>query len=292
MLSSHIGEDGRDTTPGMRFVDWPTQDNSRATDVGLQAIRVLATRCARRLFRELGETERADQCDSELKKLISWHVSLTDAKQANALAVWAGLLDAEEANRESLSVGGAAGLSTFMGYYILKARAEAGDISGALDTLREYWGGMLKLGATTFWEDFDISWMENAAPIDRFPEPGEIDVHASYGNYCYKGLRHSLCHGWSGGAAPWLSRFILGVEVKEPGCSALRIAPNLCGLSWVEGSYSTPYGPVELRHIQRNGYIGTTVRAPHGVKVEFGPGVIPEGEAGRAEFGKNGIQGG
>ena len=292
MLSDHIGQDGGDTTPGMRFVDWPTQSNPKATDVGLQAIRVLATRCAQRLFEELGEREQAETCGAELTRLLHWPVSMTDAKQANALAVWAGLMDAETVNRDSLEVGGAAGLSTFMGYYILKARAEAGDVSGALDTLREYWGGMLKLGATTFWEDFDISWMENAAPIDRFPEPGETDVHASYGNYCYKGLRHSLCHGWSSGVTAWLSRYILGVSVSEPGCGKLTIAPNLCGLAWVEGSYPTPYGTVELRHIQRDGYIAATVRAPHAVTVEFGPGVIPERESGGGEFEKNGIQGG
>lgn len=276
MLSAHIGEDGGDTTPGMRFVDWPTQGDPRATDVGLQAIRVLATRCAQRLFLELGERELAEKCGEELQQLLRWNVVMTGAKQADALAVWAGLLDADTVNSESLAVGGAAGLSTFMGYYILKARAEAGDVTGALDTLREYWGGMLKLGATTFWEDFDISWMENAAPIDRFPESEEVDVHAAYGNYCYKGLRHSLCHGWSSGVTAWLSRYILGVSVPEPGCRKLTIAPNLCGLAWVEGSYPTPFGPVELRHIQRDGYIGTTVCAPQGVTVEFGPGVVPE----------------
>ena len=30
---------------------------------------------------------------------------------------------------------------------------------------------MLKLGATTFWEDFDVRWLKNAAPIDRLPFP-------------------------------------------------------------------------------------------------------------------------
>ena len=54
---------------------------------------------------------------------------------------------------------------------------------------REYWGGMLSLGATTFWEDFDIAWLKDAAPIDRFPDEGEIDVHGTYGRYCYKGYR-------------------------------------------------------------------------------------------------------
>lgn len=41
-----------------------------------------------------------------------------------------------------------------MGYYILTARAMAGDYEGCLEAIREYWGGMLSLGATTFWEDF------------------------------------------------------------------------------------------------------------------------------------------
>lgn len=29
---------------------------------------------------------------------------------------------------------------------------------------------MLDLGATTFWEDFDISWKESAARIDEIPQ--------------------------------------------------------------------------------------------------------------------------
>ena len=275
MLSGYIGEDGQDTTPEMRFVDWPTQGDADAVNLGLQAIRVLAMGCAHMLFRALGEEEEARRCLETLDRLRRWSLPCSDVKQANALAVWAGLLNGAEINREKLAPGGAAGLSTFMGYYILTARAEAGDVSGALDTLREYWGGMLKLGATTFWEDFDIRWLENAAPIDRFPEAGEVDVHASCGKFCYKGLRHSLCHGWSSAVTAWLSRFILGVEVLEPGCRKLRISPNLCGLEWAEGSYPTPFGPVRLRHIQRNGYIGTAVCAPEGVEVVLGANSVP-----------------
>lgn len=276
LLSGYIGEDGKDMTPEMRFVDWPTQGNPRTVDVGVQSLHVLAARCARRLFLELDEKAEAEKCDADLRKLLAWPVPMADAKQANALAVWAELLDAEKVNRESLAPGGAEGLSTFMGYYILKARADAGDVSGALDTLREYWGGMLKLGATTFWEDFDIRWLESAAPIDRFPQPGEVDVHATYGNFCYKGLRHSLCHGWSAGVAAWLSRYVLGVAVLEPGCRKLRIAPNLCDLEWVEGSYPTPAGVVWLKHIRVPQGIRTLIHVPDGIDVEFAPGVIPE----------------
>ena len=56
---------------------------------------------------------------------------------------------------------------------------------------------MLKMGATSFWEDFDITWIKNASPIDEIPDKNKSDIHADNGAFCYKGLRHSLCHGWS-----------------------------------------------------------------------------------------------
>lgn len=270
MLSAQIGADGQDITPQMRFVDWPTKDNKDAVDTGLQALHVLAMQCAAHLFRLCGEDDAAAHCQKDYEMLRKWQVHLVQAKQANALAVWAGLLDAKETNEKSLAVGGSEGLSTFMAYYILQARAQAGDVSGALDTLREYWGGMLRLGATTFWEDFDIRWLKNAAPIDRLPLPGEIDVHGSYGNHCYQGFRHSLCHGWSSGVTSWLTRYILGIEIVEPGCRKIRIRPNLCGLQWVCGSYPTPDGVLTVEHrLREDGSIQTTVHAPDGIEIVY-----------------------
>ena len=73
-----------------------------------------------------------------------------------------GMEDPGEVNERLLKKGGAQGMSAFMGYYILTARAMAGDYQGCLDCIRDYWGGMLSLGATTFWEDFDVRWLENA----------------------------------------------------------------------------------------------------------------------------------
>ena len=268
MLSAQIGSDGQDTTPQMRFVDWPTKDNKDAVDTGLQALHVLAMQCAAHLFQLCGEAEAAAQCQKANEALRKWPVHLVQAKQANALAVWAGLLDAKEANEKSLAVGGSEGLSAFMAYYILQARAQAGDVSGAMDTLREYWGGMLRLGATTFWEDFDVQWLTHAAPIDRLPLPGEIDVHGSYGSHCYRGFRHSLCHGWSSGVTSWLTRYILGIEILEPGCRKIRIRPNLCSLQWVRGSYPTPLGVLTAEHQAReDGTVQTTIHAPDGIEV-------------------------
>lgn len=38
---------------------------------------------------------------------------------------------------------------------------------GALDIIRQYWGAMIDLGATTFWEDFNMAWLPDAAGIDE-----------------------------------------------------------------------------------------------------------------------------
>lgn len=267
-LSNYVGEDGQDTTPEMRFVDWPTRDSKEATDTGLQALRVLATKCAIQIFELFHEEEMSKICKRDYEKLMCWKAPMVEAKQSNALAVLAGLLDAETINKKSLKVGGAEGMSTFMGYYILQARAEAGDVEGAFQTAKEYWGGMIKLGATTFWEDFDIHWLENAAPIDLLPKENEIDVHGTYGRYCYQGFRHSLCHGWASGVTSWLTRYVLGIKIMEPGCRKIEIQPNLCGLTRVKGTYPTPEGILKVEHkLQKNGKIKTTVHAPEGIEV-------------------------
>ena len=66
------------------------------------------------------------------------------------------------------------------------------------------YGAMLDKGATTFWEDFDLAWVEGSGRIDEFPQNGEKDIHGDYGAYCYVGFRHSLCHGWSAGVIAFM----------------------------------------------------------------------------------------
>ena len=179
-----------------------------------------------------------------------------------------GLIDAPKADKEFLSINGAQGFSTFYGYYMLEAMATAGNYQGALDVIREYWGAMIDLGATSFWEDFDINWIPNATPIDELVPEGKKDIHGDCGAYCYVGFRHSLCHGWASGPTSWLSRHILGVEVIEPGCRQVRITPHLGDLQWVKGTFPTPYGEIQIYHEkQANGNVISEVKAPKGVSV-------------------------
>ncbi len=270
-LSTYIGPDGLDTTPQMRFVDWPTKDNADATDLGLQSLHILAVRYAAELFDVCGEQEARQLCLADEQRLLAWKPKAVPEKQSNALAVLAGLLDAKDTNETILKRNGAEGYSTFMAYYILLAKAKAGDFADSLETIREYFGGMLQLGATTFWEDFDLKWMENAAPIDRLPREGEVDIHGTYGRHCYQGFRHSLCHGWSSAVTAWLTRYILGIEILEPGCRKICIKPHLCGLEWVKGTYPTPEGIIEVEHTTApDGTVKTIVNAPKEVQVFYG----------------------
>ena len=210
----------------------------------------------------------ADACEALYEKAKRHCPDCKMSKQGAALEVWAGIGDAEKINEEVIAPGGAAGFSTFMGYYILTAKAMAGDYEGALNDMRSYWGGMLNMGATTFWEDFDLKWMENAARIDELVPAGKVDIHGAYGNYCYQKFRHSLCHGWSSGALPWMSENILGIKVMEPGCSVIKIEPHLCGLEWVEGTFPTPEGVVKVSHKRLpDGSIESKADAPGGITI-------------------------
>ena len=94
-------------------------------------------------------------------------------------------------------------MSTFMSYYILKAVASF-DKGKAIEMMKEYYGAMLDKGATSFFEDFDMEWVENSCRIDEFPKEGERDIHGDFGKYCYVGFRHSLCHGWSAGVVTFI----------------------------------------------------------------------------------------
>lgn len=267
-LSAHIDENGKDTVTAGRFLDWPSVGKPKQVDAGVQALHVMATESLKNIFEVLGEEAMAKECEADLARLRSCPQDYEDSKQAAALLVMAGLKDAEEVNAALLSKGGAKGMSTFMGYYVLTAMAMAGNYEGALSCIREYWGGMLSLGATTFWEDFDTAWLENASRIDELPQEGKVDVHAAYGDHCYKGHRHSFCHGWAGGATPWLTENVLGIKVMEPGCTKIKVEPHLGNLEWAKGSYPTPYGEVLVSHVKKeDGSVESQIQVPEGVSL-------------------------
>ena len=267
-LLTKVSENGKERLDGMRFLDHPSSENQQGVSAGLQSLMTMVMDCGEELFSILGDADMAKKCKEAailLRKYIPDH---NNSKQGASLMALAGLIDAKKANTEVISVGGSKKFSTFYGYYMLLAMAKAGDYTNALNRIREYWGAMLDLGATTFWEDFDLSWMENAGRIDELVPEGKVDVHRTYGDYCYKYFRHSFCHGWASGPTSWLSEYVLGVQVIEPGCKVVRIKPNLGDLQWAEGTFPTPHGIIKMRHEkQSDGSIKSTIDAPDNIKI-------------------------
>ena len=267
-LARCVGPDGREKLPAMRFLDWPSRANAEATHAGLHALLVMTLEAGAQLCDVLSEPSVARRCRDAVTRLREYTPDPAGSKQAAALIALAGLENAAKLNREVMAVDGARRMSTFYGYYVLQARAKAGDYQGCLDCIRQYWGAMLDLGATTFWEDFDLEWTENAARIDELVPPGKKDIHGDFGNYCYKGFRHSLCHGWASGPTAWLSEHVLGVRIVEPGGKAIRVEPHLGDLAWAEGAVPTPAGLVKVRHVRRaDGTINSTIDAPDAVTI-------------------------
>jgi alpha-L-rhamnosidase len=290
-LATLVGPDGRERIDGMRFLDWPSSPNQEGVTAGLQALLVMTLDAGTRLMTELGDDRVAGICRAAADRARKVAPDPNGSKSGAALLALAGLRDPGEIADIVLLPGGAAGVSTFYGFYVLEALAKAGRTEAALDLIRTYWGGMLDLGATTFWEDFDLAWTENATRIDELVPEGKKDIHGDCGAYCYEGFRHSLCHGWASGPTAWLSRHVLGVTPAAPGFTKARIAPALGDLAWAEGTVPTPQGPIRVRHEQRDdGSIRSWVTAPAGVALEAvgttlmaaaggdaAPGVVPMG---------------
>lgn len=266
VLAETFGEKAAFRTQG--FLDWPTQHNKPAVDAGTRGLVAVALDNAAALMDVVCEAGVAARCRAAAAKVRTEKPDPHGAKSAAALLALGGLRDAKEMYRDVLGRNGHDGVSTFYGYYMLEAMSAAGEGRRALDTVRDYWGAMLDMGATSFWEDFNVAWTNNATRLDALPEAGKKDIHGDFGEFCYPGYRHSLCHGWSAGPAAWCINRVLGLEALDAGCRTVRVKPFLGDLAWAEGALATPRGPVRVRHERRaDGTIETKVEAPRGVSI-------------------------
>ena len=221
------------------YLDWPTRGTPDA-EVGTMLLIYLVSKCALELNVEGFDAESAK---SLMKKTEHYLASPCVMKQTLALRALCGGFDGSVL--PFLEKGGAKGFSTFMSYFLFKGLSFAGS-QNAKQIANEYYGGMLSRGATTFWEDFDVDWLEGSGRIDEEPREGELDLHADFGKYCYLGRRHSFCHGWSSGVVAWAIEDVLGLRIREAGYRKVSIAPNLSELDWIDAKIPTPYGIISV----------------------------------------------
>lgn len=266
LVDKKVDEQGNESLASWRFLDWPSSPDTLGVEAGYRALIIWAMNDASELLTLIGRDNDAALCHDIVFRLEKKSLPHNHLKQAAALMALAGLLDPVQACKEVVAVGGAERFSTFYGYYMLEALAMAHMYETALDIIRDYWGGMLDMGATTFWEDFNLDWTVGAAPIDNPVPEGMKDIHGDFGDYCYPGFRHSLCHGWASGPTAWLSDHVLGVSIVDPVKRWVSIEPHLGDLLWAKGSYPTPWGVIEVSHERLdNGKIKSSVKLPRGV---------------------------
>lgn len=220
------------------FLDWPTCRTDDAI-IGTAAIIILA---AKRFL----ALEDNDICRSLIRKLSGYLNMPCEYKQTRAFQVLAGRN--AEGEYTYLEQNGAEGLSTFMSYYILTADALAGG-NNILPMIKEYFGAMLSRGATTFWEDFDMKWLDGSGRIDEIPQEGQTDIHGDYGAFCYRGFRHSLCHGWASGVLAFIVEYILGLRLKDGGDS-YEVSPHTMGIKNIEAKIPIKDGWLFLQVVE------------------------------------------
>ena len=267
LIDTKVDAEGNDELGGGRFLDWPSSPNEKGVHSGYRALIVWAMNDAAKLCRILGDEPQAKKAEAIVARLNKKIMPSNNLKQAEGLMAIAGLKSAEDAAKAILE-GGPKGFSTFYGYYMLQALAMDGKYAEALDIISKFWGGMLDLGATTFWEDFNLDWVDNVGRIDEFVPAGKKDIHGDFGAYCYPGFRHSFCHGWASGPTAWMSQHVLGIEPLEPGCRKVSVKPHLGNLEWAEGTCPTPMGNIYVKHVrQADGSVKSLIKAPKGVKV-------------------------
>ncbi len=251
-----FGKTGRKLGLHKFFLDWPT-DGTKDAVTGTALLILYAAR----IFKETAKDAACDETICSINRKLQRYISEeTSKKQIAAFQVLCG--QPSDRLKRLLEKGGASGFSTFMSYFILKALAASGS-DRTVEFIKEYYGGMLIRGATAFWEDFDVSWLDGSGRIDEIPAPDKKDMHADYGQFCYKGLRHSLCHGWSSGVVPFFIEEIVGLKILEPGFKKIAVRPKPGGLKYISAKIPTPYGVIEIKTDTH----GVDVRVPEGIEI-------------------------
>ena len=101
-------------------------------------------------------------------------------------------------------------------FWALKALGDAGRISEALSIIENYYGRMLNLDATTWWEGFN--------------------AHLYY--------TASLSHGWGGAPTWFLTTYVLGAH--QTGSDTWLVKPAFSGVSWASGSLPLQDGALQI----------------------------------------------
>ena len=140
-------------------------------------------------------------------------------------------------------------------FYENQVHCEEGNPSLLEESIRTYYGSMLKLGATTLYEQYD-------------PSQTGIEHYSMYG----RPFEKSLCHAWSCSPIYLLGRFRLGVVNTGIAYDTYEVRPLIGDMQYFEGTVPLPGGEVHVA-VQRTEK-GVSIR----VKTDVPGGTLVLGE--------------
>ena len=114
-------------------------------------------------------------------------------------------------------------------FYELMALCKLGELETMQRLLESYWGGMLALGATTIWEQYN-------------PNETGVEHLAMYG----RKYERSLCHAWGSGPIYLLGRYCLGVVPTGEKYETFTVSPNLGIYTEMKGTVPIYNGKVDV----------------------------------------------
>lgn len=143
--------------------------------------------------------------------------------------------------------------SPFMMAFTIEALERAGDIGRVLALIRQWWGMMVRAGATACWETFP------RALGSEWPT-------------------RSHCHAWSAAPAFALPSYVLGVRPLEPGFARFEVRPFLGDLEWAKGVVPTVRGEVKIMLKRDKDKVHLTLTVPQGTQAAVAGKDYPAGE--------------
>ena len=246
------------------FVDWSPQQMSKSGELAFEQMVYLRSLEAMRLCAGIvgnkADAEKYGKRADDLRMLLTpvfWNgsafahtcekgrLSQEVTRYANIFAVLYGYADKEQAtsilNNVLLNDSVMPITTPYMRFYELEALCALGQQQRVLKEMRAYWGGMLREGATTFWETYD--------PKEQYPQR-----LAMYGHRYGK----SLCHAWGASPIYLLGKYYLGIQPTKPGYEAWECRPCLGDLKWMKGDVPTPRGNIHVEMTRKQVTIEAT----------------------------------
>lgn len=137
-------------------------------------------------------------------------------------------------------------VTPYFKFFELDVMGKLGEYEYICAQIKDYWGGMVDKGATTFWETYD-------------PEDTKSGQYEMYGDPYGK----SLCHAWGASPIYLLGRYFMGVESLTPGYERFRVKPQFLDMEWVKAEIPIANGMVWIE--SKKGKLDVTASRAGGI---------------------------